>query len=54
MNAQIGKWLVDETGATAVEYSIMATGIALAIVTVVGGIGVKLGDFFTEVSAGLK
>ena len=44
----------DDGGATAIEYAIMATGIALAIVVVVGGIGSELGGFFVQVSSGLK
>jgi pilus assembly protein Flp/PilA len=44
----------DESAATAIEYAIMATGIALAIISVVSGIGVRLGTYFGQVSAGLK
>ena len=54
MRTRLMKLIDDESGATAIEYAIMATGIALAIVVVVGGIGTHLGTFFTEVSAGLK
>jgi len=54
MRMRLTRLLEDEQGATAIEYAIMATGIALAIVSVVGGIGLKLGTFFSEVSAGLK
>jgi pilus assembly protein Flp/PilA len=54
MFTQWGRWFADERGATAIEYAIMATGIALAIVVVVGGIGTNLQTFFSEASAGLK
>ncbi len=44
----------DESAATAIEYALMATGIALAIVSVVSSIGVKLGTYFGQVSSALK
>ena len=54
MRTQLRELFHDEGGATAIEYAIMATGIALAIVSVVGGIGTRLGTYFSQVSAGLK
>jgi pilus assembly protein Flp/PilA len=45
---------VDETGATAIEYSLVAAGIALAIITVVQGLGTKVGSMFGSVSNGLN
>ncbi len=44
----------DEHGATAVEYALMATLIALAIITGVSGIGFKLSSYFSEVSSAIK
>jgi pilus assembly protein Flp/PilA len=43
-----------ELGATAIEYSIIAAGIALVIVAVVNGIGTTLNTTFTSVQSGLK
>ncbi len=54
MYTRLRTMLRDEGAATAIEYAIMATGIALAIVSVVSGIGVKLGTYFGQVSSGLK
>lgn len=48
------RFLADEGGATAIEYALMAGGIALVIVTVVNTIGTKLVTPFTKVSNGLN
>jgi pilus assembly protein Flp/PilA len=47
-------FLKNESGATAIEYSLIAAGIALAIITVVNGIGPKLNTKFTSISSQLK
>jgi pilus assembly protein Flp/PilA len=47
-------FLGDEKAATAIEYSIMAAGIALVIVAVVNGIGKTVQGTFTTVQTGLK
>lgn len=41
----------DESGATAVEYALIAAGIALAIIVSVGLIGDELALFFNSVSS---
>jgi pilus assembly protein Flp/PilA len=46
--------LNDESGATAIEYSLIAAGIALVIVAIVNGIGSTLNTTFTSVQTGLK
>jgi pilus assembly protein Flp/PilA len=50
----IVRFLKDETAATAIEYSLIASGIALAIVAVTQGLGTKLKTTFTTVSTALK
>ena len=50
----IRKFLADESGATAIEYGLIAAGIALAIIAVVNGLGTKLNTTFTSVSSALK
>jgi pilus assembly protein Flp/PilA len=49
-------WLFveDELGATAIEYSIIAAGIALVIIAAVNSIGTTLNTTFTSVQTGLK
>jgi pilus assembly protein Flp/PilA len=44
----------DQTGATAIEYGLIAAGIAVAIIAVVAGVGTQLNSTFTSVSSSLK
>jgi pilus assembly protein Flp/PilA len=44
----------DETGATAIEYGLIAAGIAVAIITVTKGVGSKLNTTFTSIQGALK
>jgi pilus assembly protein Flp/PilA len=48
------KFLRDESGATAIEYGLIAAGIAVVIITAVKGVGTKLNTTFTSVSSALK
>jgi len=48
------KFLSDESGATAIEYGLIAAGIALAIIAVVNGIGSNLNDKYTSINGSLK
>ena len=48
------KFLSDQSGATAIEYGLIAAGIALAIITVVNGLGTNLNAQFTSVNSSLK
>jgi len=50
----VTKFLADESGATAIEYCLIACGIALAIVAAVQGIGPQLNTKFTSVNSSLK
>jgi pilus assembly protein Flp/PilA len=50
----VSKFIRDESGATAIEYGLIAAGIAVAIITVVQGLGTKLTSTFTEVQNALK
>ena len=43
----------DESGATAIEYGLIAAGIAVAIITAVGSVGTKVSGTFASVAAGL-
>ena len=43
----------DESGATAIEYGLIAAGIAVVIITVVKGLGTKLKTTFTTVQGAL-
>jgi pilus assembly protein Flp/PilA len=48
------KFWSDESGATAIEYGLIAAGIALAIIAVVNGLGTNLNDKFTSINNSLK
>jgi pilus assembly protein Flp/PilA len=48
------KFLNDESGATAIEYGLIAAGIALAIIAVVNGIGSNLNTQFSNINSSLK
>ena len=44
----------DETGATAIEYALIAAGIALIIIPVVKGLGSNLNTKFTSINTQLR
>ena len=50
----IVKFWKDESAATAIEYGLIATGIAVAIIPVITGLGTKLKTTITTVSTALK
>ena len=44
----------DESGATAIEYGLIAAGIALAIIAAVNGLGSTLNTTFSSINTSLK
>ncbi|MGC2317765.1 MAG: Flp family type IVb pilin [Bradyrhizobium sp.] len=54
MKRLFAKFLADEAGATAIEYGLIAAGIALAIIAVVNGLGTNLNTVFTSINTSLK
>jgi pilus assembly protein Flp/PilA len=46
--------LSNESGATAIEYGLIAAGIAIAIISAVNAVGTNLTNTFGKVSTGLK
>jgi pilus assembly protein Flp/PilA len=54
MRQLISRFLSDQSGATAIEYCLIASGIALAIMATVQGIGPQLSTKFTSVNSSLK
>jgi pilus assembly protein Flp/PilA len=54
MKAMLSTFLRNESGATAIEYGLIAVGIAIAIIAAVNGIGTALSSTFTSVSTSLK
>jgi pilus assembly protein Flp/PilA len=54
MKNLIARFVKDESGATAIEYGLIAAGIALAIIAVVNGLGSNLNNKFTSINTSLK
>jgi pilus assembly protein Flp/PilA len=54
MSLLIKRLLKDESGATAIEYGLIAAGISVAIIAVVQGLGSKLNSTFTSVQNALN
>ena len=50
----IVKFWKDESAATAIEYGLIATGIAVAVIPVITGLGTKLKTTFSTVQSALK
>lgn len=54
MKKLLQRFIADETGATAIEYGLIAAGISLAIIAVVNGLGSKLSGKFVSINASLR
>lgn len=54
LKSYLNRFASDESGATAIEYGLIASLIAVAIITAVSTLGTKLGVTFDSVSAKLK
>jgi len=54
MKTLFSRFVKDESGATAIEYGLIAAGISVAIIAVVNGLGTKLNTTFGSISSQLK
>jgi pilus assembly protein Flp/PilA len=54
MKNLFARFAKDESGATAIEYGLIAAGISLAIIAVVNGIGTNLNSKFGSINTSLK
>ena len=54
MRRLFSRFLEDQSGATAIEYCLIAVGLSIVIVTAVNGIGSGLNAKFTSVNSSLK
>ena len=54
MRRQISKFLSDQSGSTAIEYGLIAAGIALTIIGAVSSVGKAVKTDFNSVSTSLK
>ena len=54
MKNLFARFVKDQSGATAIEYGLIAAGISLAIIAVVNGISTNLNNKFTSINSSLK
>jgi pilus assembly protein Flp/PilA len=54
MRENVLRFLRDGTGATAIEYALIASGVSIVILVAVNGIGSVLNTTFTSVQTALK
>jgi pilus assembly protein Flp/PilA len=50
----VWRFIRDDSGASAIEYGLIAAGISVAIITVVNGVGSKVTDTFSSISTQMK
>ena len=54
MRQWMSRFLADQSGATAIEYCLIAVGLSIVILAAVNGIGTSLSGTFTSVNSSLK
>jgi pilus assembly protein Flp/PilA len=54
MKNLVSRFVKNESGATAIEYGLIAAGISIVIITAVNGIGSQLSTKFTNISTSLR
>jgi pilus assembly protein Flp/PilA len=54
MSTLVLRFVKNESGATAIEYGLIAAGIAVAIIATVQALGTNLNATFSSVSTALK
>jgi pilus assembly protein Flp/PilA len=51
---RLKQFIADQSGATSIEYALIAAGIALAIIAAVNSLGTTLSKKFTSINSSLK
>jgi pilus assembly protein Flp/PilA len=54
MQKVLARFVKDESAATAIEYSLIAAGISVAIILAVNGLGTNLNSVFTNINTQLR
>jgi len=54
MSKSFKTFLANESGATAIEYALMASLLAVVLIAVLTNLGTKLSSEFSEISSALK
>jgi pilus assembly protein Flp/PilA len=50
----LSRFMRDQSGATAIEYCLIAAGLSIVIITAVNSIGTTLNTKFTSINTSLK
>lgn len=54
MRKLVSRFLADQSGATAIEYCLIAVGISIVILVAVNGMGTTVNTKFTSINSSLK
>ena len=54
MRKLVERYMTDTSGATAIEYALIASLIAVFIITAVGGVGTRISGVFNQISSSLS
>jgi pilus assembly protein Flp/PilA len=54
MKNLLARFVKDESGATAIEYALIAAGIGIAIIAAVNGLGTAISDKFGSITTALQ
>ena len=54
MRLLVSRFFSDESGATAIEYCLIATGLSIVILAAVNGVGTALNTRFVSINSSLK
>jgi pilus assembly protein Flp/PilA len=54
MQRLVSRFLADQSGATAIEYCLIAAGLSIVIITAVNGIGSTVNTKFSSINTSLK
>jgi pilus assembly protein Flp/PilA len=54
MTSLVLRFLKEESGATAIEYGLIAAGISVVIIATVNALGTKLNTTFTNINSSLR
>lgn len=49
----VRRWMRDDTGITAIEYALLGSLIALAIIGAVSGLGTTIGNVFNDIASSI-
>ncbi len=54
MKTLVSRFFKDESGATAIEYGLIAAGIAVVIITMVKAVGTNLNTTFSTIASNVR